>query len=1156
MVRTIGRGAAFLLCLGSVWSSGALAQTSAIRTSSFAYDPASGLLIQEVVEPNNSALRLETDYAYDPFGNKTSVTVIGVDIVTHSSTTNFDAQGQFATKNTNALNQSERLAYDARFGQPTSHAGPNGLTTTWTYDSFGRKTSEVRPDGTMTKWFYQYCSGINGGTENCGPGAAYRIAAVPYAADGVTQNGPFGVVYFDTLDREVGRYTQGFDGSTIAVSKLYDSFGRVQYQSRPFFASAGTQQWTTFTYDVLGRVTKETFPDGSATQHAFHGLTTSDTNDKGQTRTVTKDSQGQVVSVTDAAGKTTTYAYDPFGKLIQTTDPVGNVVTATYDVRGRKTASNDPDLGAWRYTYDTANELLSQTDAKNQTTTFSYDVLGRMTGRVEPDMTSQWVYDGVANGIGKLNYEAITAGPSAGWARGFQYDSLGRPVNISTSVDGSPYTFTATYDGNSRLSTVTYPSSASLTYTYTSLGYAQQVTGLGGQVHWTANARDAELHLTQQTAGNGVVTNQGFDLHTGRLTTILAGTGTSYIVENFSYMYDSLGNVLSRADTNQNNLTETFTYDVLNRVTQAQVSQNIAPLKSFAYDAIGNLLSKSDVGAYTYPVSGANSVRPHAVTSISGGTINATFAYDPNGNQTSGLGRTISYTSFNKPSAITNGSSTLNFSHDIDHQRFKQQIAPEGTTTLYFDAFGVHAELVTNATLQWKDYLMVGGALIGMRTVQSGGVTTRYFHTDNLGSIAVITDETGAVAERLSYDAWGKRRNPTGADDPSGHITSQTTRGFTGQEELDDVGLVHLNGRVYDPLIGRMMSADPFVPDPLNGQTWNRYSYVINNPLAFTDPNGYCFLGMCSWGHAIGTFLNHSFGALFRKYPILGNLLEIAAVAVCSPLGLGVECAMTAAWASSTFVAGVTSGNLGYALRAGAIAAATAVATFEVGTFAQGLGDASYLVNAAGRALVGCGSAVASGGKCGPGALAAGVTALAAPAINGNGYVADLVMNSTVGGLASVAGGGKFANGAVTGAFGYLFSPQAGGQGDNGAYGWAPNGAGNYTIDGIDRGDDADRTLLDDSQQQVQLAGLNNWRDLGKFLYSLLTWNQFPEPKPPPSPSPPPIVDTRPPPEPPPLPPGVTIPGSPVIPGPPLIIVPVPICGVMPQACGINPNKA
>jgi RHS repeat-associated protein len=311
-------------------------------------------------------------------------------------------------------------------------------------------------------------------------------------------------------------------------------------------------------------------------------------------------------------------------------------------------------------------------------------------------------------------------------------------------------------------------------------------------------------------------------------------------------------------------------------------------------------------------------------------------------------------------------------------------------------------------------------------------VTTRYFHTDNLGSIAVITDESGTVVERDSYDAWGKRRfATTWGDDPSGSIESQTTRGFTGQEELADVGLVHLNGRVYDPLIGRMLSADPFVPDPLNGQAWNRYSYVINNPLAFTDPNGYCFLGMCSWGKAVSTFFGRSFGVLFRKYPIFGELLEIGAVLLC---GMNPVCAVPVAFASTTFVAGVTSGSLGYALKAGFIAAATAVAFYEVGNLTDQISGApigshtppkfgtdAYLFNVAGHAAVGCASAVASGGKCGAGALSAGIPAVAGPAINGRGF-ASLVANSVLGGAASVAGGGKFANGAVTAAFGYMLN--------------------------------------------------------------------------------------------------------------------------------------
>src|SRR5262249_34124490 len=206
---------------------------------------------------------------------------------------------------------------------------------------------------------------------------------------------------------------------------------------------------------------------------------------------------------------------------------------------------------------------------------------------------------------------------------------------------------------------------------------------------------------------------------------------------------------------------------------------------------------------------------------------------------------------------------------------------------------------------------------------------------------------------------------------------------------LSDVGLVHLNGRVYDPLIGRMMSADPMVPDPLNGQAWNRYSYVINNPLALTDTNGYCFLGMCTWGKAISTFFGRTFGVLFREFPILGQIFEIAAVALC--MAAGPVCAPFApavAALSTSFVAGVTRGSLAYALKAGLIAGVTALANFGVGTLTQGLGipieglGEVNPLNIVGHALVGCGSAVASGGKCGPAALAGGISAAAAPVID------------------------------------------------------------------------------------------------------------------------------------------------------------------------------
>jgi RHS repeat-associated protein len=254
-------------------------------------------------------------------------------------------------------------------------------------------------------------------------------------------------------------------------------------------------------------------------------------------------------------------------------------------------------------------------------------------------------------------------------------------------------------------------------------------------------------------------------------------------------------------------------------------------------------------------------------------------------------------------------------------------------------------------------------------------------------------------------------------NDPTGSISSQTNRGFTGHEELDAVGLVHMNGRVYDPLLARFGVPDPTTESPFSTQGWNRYSYVGNSPVNFTDPSGYCFLG-CFWKPifaAIGNFLRQNWGAI----------LQIAAAAICQPLGIGPVCAGVAA----AFVTGITSGNLGLALRAGFIAAVTASAMFEVGEYTshgdlQFLSD-THLLNMAGHALVGCLSAVANRGRCGSGALSGAVGSFAGPLLTGLSFESKLVSTSVLGGLASVAGGGKFANGAITAAFGYLFNGAA-----------------------------------------------------------------------------------------------------------------------------------
>ena len=344
------------------------------RTSSFAYNAVNGLLTQEVIEPTTPALRLQTDYTYDAYGNKLSVTVSGADITTRTTTTTYGANGQFPVVASNALNQSETRAFDARFGTPISLTGPNGLTTTWSYDSFGRKVNETRADATQTNVVYNVCDAT------CPYNAKYYIATT-------SSGSPASYVYYDMLNRAMRSQAQGFDGRLVTKDTQYDSLGRVSQTSLPYYVG-DMVYWASFTYDQLNRPIKETQPDGSTNQTSYNGLTIVSTNALNQTQTKVKNSQGQLVSVTDTQNNVLTYQYDPFGNLTKTTDAKGNVTTLTYDLRGRKIAMSDPDMGYWTYQYDVLGELVKQTDAKSQVVTMSYDIIGRMLNRTEPDLIS------------------------------------------------------------------------------------------------------------------------------------------------------------------------------------------------------------------------------------------------------------------------------------------------------------------------------------------------------------------------------------------------------------------------------------------------------------------------------------------------------------------------------------------------------------------------------------------------------------------------------------------------------------------------------------------------------------------------------------------------------------------------------------------------
>ena len=807
---------------------------------------------------NTTQWEVDTANTFDGNGNPISIKIstpstTGTAFAARTTVTyTYDSAGQFPIKQTNALSQVTQRTFDPVIGNKLSETAPDGTVTTWQYDSFGRQILQQNPDGTQLATSYLYCSGTNGGTIPCPANAVYVTRISPLASDGVTQNGPTVSSYVDILARIVRTESLGFDGvSLIRVDTIYDNLGRIYQRSRPYY-SGQTPQWTTYTYDTLNRLIGTALPDGTSTSASYSGATKVETNALNSTRTTVTNSQGQITQVTDAQGNTLTYKYNAAGLLTQTTDPNGNAVSTAYDILGHRTQTIDADMGTWSYSYDLLGNFLSQTDAKGNAVTNSYDLLNRVAKTTEPDLTSTFTFDSCTNGVGKL----CSISSNNGYARSTTYDTLGRPSSVATTAD-TTYTSSKTYDSNGRVATQTYPGGVVLKYVYTGLGYLQQVQdNVSSVVYWQGNLRDAENHLVQQTYGNGIVTQFVYNTANGRLQNIYAGSGNA--LQNLSYGYDANGNLTARSDANQS-LSETFLYDPLNRVTSNSVNSSGAGLytQSYGYDGTGNITSRSDVGTYSY---GAVNARPHAVTSVAlatGGSMQ--YSYDTNGNQTgqvvkdaggnvvSTAGRTGTYTSYNMPAGIVAPNASFTFTYGPDHKRVKMvgpnattiYLNPNNTGGLFFEK-----DINTNGSVENRNFITADGKVIGIikQDTVSGTTTTSviYLHRDYLGSTTAVTDPGGNVLEQLGYEPFGKRRFVNGALDTSATIRAlNTDRGYTNHEQLDSVGLINMNGRIFDPVIGRFVSADPKIPYPGQTQSYNRYAYTRNNPMIMFDPSGF-----------------------------------------------------------------------------------------------------------------------------------------------------------------------------------------------------------------------------------------------------------------------------------------------------------------------------
>ena len=810
---------------------------SVTRTSDMTWDSVNCRPTQARLEPGNASLQVTVGYGYDSFGNVGTETVTGVGMAARTTTTGWGSTGQFPLTVTNALNQTTTTVWNGSVGQPASTTDANGLAVSWSYDVFGRRTLETRPDQTSTTWAYTSCTG------SCD--SRTKLQVTQQERDTASSTIRTQTDYLDRWDRPFWKETQLLTTNDVSVTvrQEFDARGRLSKDFVPYLRGGYDNGYRMVGYDGIDRPTSQSMYRAGGvldrtTSLAYNGLASSATDPLSHTTTRIASAWGDLQRVTDASSGQTNYQFDAFGLLKQATDAANNVVTqVNYNVRGMRYQLIDMDLGTWSYTPNALGEVVSQTDAKSQTTSFSYDALGRPATRTEAEGTSTWTWgsSAVAYNIGRLQ---SVSGP--GYAESFTYDSTGRPQTRTITSDAS-YQFDYAYNTQGQLDTLTYPTStaglrfkAKYGYSGGYLSSVQDYTGnVNGPVLWNLNLLDARMNAVSESYGNGLWLQNGFDALTGVPLTRQSGTGgQSSNVQNLSYAWDTAGNLTSRQDLRQS-LTESFTYDALDRLTLA--SGPAAQSTSLGYDAIGNLTSKTGVGSYTY-----HATKKHAVVSAGG----ASYGYDANGNLNSRGGATVTWSSYNLPTSIGDPSGySAQFYYAPDRSRWKQVSSYAGgnETTIYVG--GLLEKLTTATRTHWKHLIPTPSGQVQVIRRSDGTSETLYVTTDSLGSTDAVLNAAGAVLMRGSFTVHGARRASNWQGAPSSgewqSIADTTRRGYTGHEQLDNVMLVHMNGRVFDPAIGRFLSADPYIDCAWNPQGWNRYSYIKGRLLSATDPSGF-----------------------------------------------------------------------------------------------------------------------------------------------------------------------------------------------------------------------------------------------------------------------------------------------------------------------------